>query len=291
MLLKIKKYFQRKFRKNTLKYIETEDNFVEERYFELYSDSLERKVKVVAFLPPGFSVDKNKLYPIILFNDGQDMERLEMKSCLEQMYDEKAMQPKLVFGIYAGDRIHEYGTALKMDYAQRGSKAGAYSQFLLEQFLPYVYQNFPCKMGPLNQSIAGFSLGGLSAFDMAWNHSDVFGQVGVFSGSLWWRSKEFDETDPDADRIVHDLVAESKAVKDLRFWFQTGTNDETSDRNNNGVIDAIDDTLDLIAILKKVGYQESVIHYEEVEEGEHKPETWGAVMPLFLKFIDQNSVR
>jgi len=270
MLLKIKKYFQRKFRKKNSFSIKTEDNSVEERYFELYSDFLERKVQVVVFLPPYFKNDKNRSYPIVLFNDGQDMERLDMKDCLEKMYKNKELEPKLVFGIYAGDRMHEYGTASQV-----------------EQLLPYIHQNFPCKTGPSNQSMAGFSLGALSAFDLVWNHSKVFGLVGVFSGSLWWRSKEFDEADPDANRIVHEFVSKSEQRKGLRFWFQVGTNDEECDRNNNGVIDAIDDTLDLIAILKQLGYKDAAIHYEEVDGGEHHPGTWGRVMPLFLKFIDQ----
>lgn len=287
MLLKIKKYFQRKFRKIGEVPTETEDNSADEQCFELYSNLLKRKVKVVTYLPPEFKERKNKKYPIILFNDGQDMKRLEMKNCLEQMYQNKELKPKLVFGIYAGDRMYEYGTALQSDYAGRGSKAKAYSHFIIEQLLPYITQNFPCKTGPKNQSIAGFSLGGLSAFDIAWNHSEVFGQVGVFSGSLWWRSKEFDESDPDANRIVHDFVSKGEQKEGLHFWFQAGTNDEECDRNNNGVIDAIDDTLDLIARLKKIGYKDSAIHYEEVEGGEHHPGTWGAVMPLFLKFVDR----
>ena len=37
----------------------------------------------------------------------------------------------------------------------------------------------------------------------------------------------------------------------LKFWLEAGTKDEAADRNNNGIIDAIDDTLDLITALKR----------------------------------------
>ena len=36
----------------------------------------------------------------------------------------------------------------------------------------------------------------------------------------------------------------------LKFFFECGALDETKDRNNNGIIDSIDDTLDLIDELK-----------------------------------------
>ena len=40
----------------------------------------------------------------------------------------------------------------------------------------------------------------------------------------------------------------------MKFFFECGTADEKEDRNENGVIDSIDDTLDLIATLKNKGY-------------------------------------
>jgi enterochelin esterase family protein len=58
--------------------------------------------------------------------------------------------------------------------------------------------------------------------------------------------------------------------------------DETSDRNGNGIIDSIDDTLDLIKELKQIGYADDDIRYINDEEGKHDVETWGKAMPQFL---------
>jgi hypothetical protein len=63
-----------------------------------------------------------------------------------------------------------------------------------------------------------------------------------------------------------------------------GTQDETSDRNKNGVIDAIDDTLDLIATLREIGCSEEDLSYLELEGGRHEPATWAQVMPDFLRW-------
>src|SRR6185295_18081017 len=93
-------------------------------------------------------------------------------------------------------------------------------------------------------AIAGFSLGGLSAFDIGWSHPEWFQRIGVFSGSLWWRTRAYEDGyNETRHRIMHNVVRSSTYKKGLKFWFQAGTLDETADRNQNGVIDSIDDTL------------------------------------------------
>jgi predicted alpha/beta superfamily hydrolase len=186
-----------------------------------------------------------------------------------------------VVGVHAGEaRMQEYGIAGRPDYQNRGSRAGAYSHFLLQELLPFIERNYRPEKP---YSYAGFSLGGLAAFDIVWKHPDLFHQAGIFSGALWWRAKPFDPDNPDADRIVHQMVDQDPPRKGLRFWFQTGTHDEVSDRNNNGVIDSIDDTLDLIRVLKKKGGAlPQDLYYLEVEKGRHHPETWAKVLPDFL---------
>jgi enterochelin esterase-like enzyme len=64
-----------------------------------------------------------------------------------------------------------------------------------------------------------------------------------------------------------------------------GTEDETADRNNNGIIDAIDDTLTLMQALQEKGKEElKDFTYVEVEGGKHEPETWSKVLLDFLKW-------
>ena len=43
--------------------------------------------------------------------------------------------------------------------------------------------------------------------DIVWNHAHEFNTVGVFSGSLWWRSKGYtDNYDDDKHRIIHEKI-------------------------------------------------------------------------------------
>ena len=231
------------------------------------------------YLPPAYDKSTKPLR-ILFLNDGQDAEALQLMTRLKVTYQKSRLQPFMLVAIPAMDRMHTYGVGSQADYKGRGSKARPYSLFITKELLPALRKKYRVSDVPQAHSFAGFSLGGLSALDIVWNNPDIFGQAGVFSGSLWWRSEEFDAKFPDANRIMHSLIKKGPKKTSLRFWFQTGTLDEKEDRNNNGVIDSIDDTQDLMAILRQLGYRD--IEYVEVEGGEHNPQTWGRVLPQFL---------
>ena len=256
------------------------------KHLNVPSKYLERGVKVDVFLPPQYSRDKKQRYPTIYFNDGQDMLALGMYDTLTKLYSEKSLPHCIIIAIYCNEnRINEYGTALEIDYKNRGNKAREYANFVIHELVPLMRAEYRCRHEAAQNTFAGFSLGALSALDIAWANPSVFSRIGVFSGALWWRSKAWTPEDPDGGRIMHDIICNSTYQKGMKFWFEVGTNDEESDRNNNGVIDAIDDTRDLIDELVVLGYRpHEDIKYEEIEGGEHNPQTWGAIMPVFLRW-------
>ncbi|GAB3786255.1 hypothetical protein GCM10028818_49340 [Spirosoma horti] len=249
----------------------------------LQSVPLNRTVHLTIILPPSYQTTK-VAYPVLYLNDGQDLPRLHMTGILDSLYQKMAIRPFVLVAIHAGDRIQEYGTAARADYMNRGSKAALYTDFVLTELLPYIKKHYRIRTEPGQSVFAGFSLGGLSAFDIVFHHPERFSRAGVFSGSFWWRSKSTaDGYRDETDRIMHDLVRKGTYHANLKFWFETGTEDETSDRNNNGIIDAIDDTTDLMDELVKKGYQrDQTIRYVELEGGKHNQETWSAIMPDFL---------
>ncbi len=253
--------------------------------FTKRSLQLARKVQIVVYLPPNYYSNRKQNFPLIIFNDGQDFERLNVENVLKNVYAEGTMRPAIVVGICADShRVLEYGTAACEAYNGFGSMANRYTRFIMSELVPYLRSKYRITDTVADRIIAGFSLGGLSALDIAWSHSEMFGKVGVFSGSLWWRHTAFREENPDADRIMFEVIERSEKREGLKFWFQTGTNDEESDRNNNGVIDAIDDTYDMMRLLHQKGYADEDMFYREVDGGQHNPDTWGAVMPEFLQW-------
>lgn len=248
---------------------------------EIESEFLQRKVTLECFLPT--SVRNPSSLNLLLINDGQDMEKLGLALILENLMAQKQIKPLLCVAIHAGDRIMEYGTAGTLDAMGRGYKAQLYTRFIFDELIPFIQAEYLIPSFR-EKSFAGFSLGALSALDIVWNHPGEFTKAGVFSGSLWWRTKNMDEGyNEDTDRIMHARIRNGAYSPGLKFFFEAGALDETMDRNHNGIIDSIDDTLGLIEELIKKGYDASKdIHYVELQDGRHDVATWAQAMPKFL---------
>ncbi|PZR02961.1 MAG: esterase [Flavobacterium psychrophilum] len=260
------------------------EHCIQKTELTILSTHLDREVQVDIYHPEPYNADGYP--PLLLINDGQNMDELDLVGIMDKGFSENQFRPFVAVAIHAGEaRKREYGTAGHPDYLNRGDLAGAYTRFVFEECLPLVRRSQPWPEFS-EKVFAGFSLGGLSALDIVWAHPQEFSAVGVFSGSLWWRNlAQTDKAyDDDKNRIMHQLVRHGQAAPWLRFFFETGTLDETSDRNNNGIIDSIDDTLDMIGELKAKGYSDQQIRYMELADGKHDIATWGRAMPEFLQW-------
>jgi iron(III)-enterobactin esterase len=246
----------------------------------LPSSYLNRQVKIDCYLP--FGITPGEPVQLLLINDGQNLPAMHFQIILEKMLP--SIQSLFVVGITAGEeRKQEYGTAGIPNFRGEGSKATEYTHFILEELLPFLKTQFHSQ--PIGEkAFAGFSLGGLSALDIVWQHPEIFNRAGVFSGSLWWRTKALDKGyEEDKDRIMHQKIREGEYKKGLKFFFECGTADEKNDRNHNGKIDSVEDTEDLINELAKKGYSLSGdIHYLLIEGGKHNEVTWAKALPEFL---------
>ena len=256
----------------------------------IHSLYLEREVTVDFYLPMNVS-DPSQM-SLLLINDGQNMEEMGLETILSQLLKNDkaghpAIRPILCVAIHTGkERRMEYGIASQTDYLGRGARADRYTSFIMQELLPYIHKTYKVKQFA-GKAFAGFSLGGLTALDIVWNHPETFTKVAVFSGSLWWRNidQNSEEYNDDMHRIMHQIIRKGSYHPKLRFFFQSGNMDETNDRNNNGIIDSIDDTVDLIAELITKGYhRERDIFYLELAEGRHDIATWGKAMPVFLEW-------
>ena len=249
----------------------------------LKSVYLKRNVELVVFLPGDLS--GNQELNLLLLNDGQDYAELKIQETLFDLYSRDKVGPVAVLAIKASkERLQEYGVVGKPDFLNRGTKAEAYNDFIVNELFSQIQEivGFPITG---TRAFAGFSLGGLSAFDIAWNNHGLFDKVGVLSGSFWWRDKDLKDGYTDANRIMHQVIRETEAKPDLKFWLMTGTEDEKADRNKNYIVDSIDDTIDIIKELLNKGYKrpDDICYYEMVG-GEHNITTWSKALPAFLQW-------
>lgn len=248
---------------------------------DVVSEHLGNARPIYVYLPPDYPANTGQSYPVLYLNDGQDREALRLHEALARLTQAGRIRPIVAVAIPANeDRLHEYGTAVAPNAQGLGTRAAAYGNFVMEEVRPLIEERFRVGRGVF---FLGASLGGLSAFDIAWNHPESFDGVGVFSGSFWWRAATDETRTAPGERIAHATARTSEYRPGFRFWFQAGTRDEVSDRDGNGVIDAIQDTRELIDELTCLGYEEGRdVTYVEVPGGRHDWETWAGVLPDFL---------
>ncbi|PZP45555.1 MAG: esterase [Pseudopedobacter saltans] len=257
----------------------------EKEKIQLTSRNLDRIVDVDFYFPN--KIPFGTKVEMLLFNDGQILEEMNFLSILSDFYKKNRTTLLIVIGIHANaKRLLEYGTSDIPNVKGEGALAKNHMQFIMNELIPFCFKRYPF-VDNIQANIAGFSLGGLSAFDIAWEKGRFFNKVGVFSGSFWWRSRELLSPyyNNDTDRIMLNKINQTNTnLYPHEFFFECGTMDETSDRNQNGIIDSIDDTQDIIKALTDKGYANDTIQYYEIENGKHDVPTWKDAMPIFLEW-------
>jgi predicted alpha/beta superfamily hydrolase len=174
---------------------------------KLHSYLLDRKVKVDLYLPSDIADCRFTLF----LNDGQDAGQLNLVATLTELFSKGGGIIRFaVVAIHANEyRMQEYGVAGHPDFKNRGNRATKYSDFVVRELTPFLQKEYGLMNEDHENVFAGFSMGGLSALDISWNHPELFSRVGVFSGSLWWRTMNTGTAKDDASRIMYRRLAES----------------------------------------------------------------------------------
>jgi enterochelin esterase family protein len=242
--------------------------------------------RVTVYVPAGYDASRPQPYPLLIALDGQTMPQWRLGEAINALVGAGAIEPVVVAAVPASaERMDEYGTAGLLDYAGRGRHAKALQELLAGEVLPWMRDHYRVSRDAAGTGIFGASLGGLSAFDTAWRRPQLFGIAGIFSGSLWWRADNASVAAQQASRIPHRLVREARIRPSLRLWFAAGTRDEAADRDGNGVIDAIQDTTELVDQLVARGFvRGDNVVYHEIAGGEHHESTWARALPEFLRW-------
>lgn len=278
-------------------------------------------INVTVYLPPGYATSQER-YPVLYANDGQDMDAVGLADTLATLYARHAIGPVIVVAVdMLKDRAAGYGL---FDRQRRrsvvggsrigpiGARAYDYSAWLATDLVPYVDAHYRTQPSASQRTMLGWSLGALNAFCLGWQYPDVFGRVGAFSPSFWLAADRSDARAVESSRLAQAMVAASKVRPPVRFWFAVGGREETSDRNGNGTIDAVEDLTDLIngfhapdgssrSGLRQLGFRIDMngpdkaapsddVVFQRVPDGEHNQATWKRMLPPFLIWAYGSSV-
>ncbi len=185
---------------------------------------LNRYRRIWIYLPASYQKEKNKLYPVLYMQDGQNLFNDQTAAFhVEWGVDEclDTLEPQLhkefiVIGIYndSTKRINEYDPYDDDKYGK--GEGNQYLDFIANTLKPYVDKNFRTLKDANHTIIAGSSMGGLISMYALVKYPEVFGGAGIFSPAFWI-----------APQIYTD-VANAKWQKNFQIYFYAG--EKESDR-------------------------------------------------------------
>lgn len=174
--------------------------------------SLERTRTLRVYLPPSYTSDSSKFYPVIYMHDAQNlfddatsfMGEWQVDESMDKIANQTGFEA-IVVGIdnSAEHRINEYSA---WDHAKYGVGQGRlYMQDIVDVVKPFIDQTYRTKSDGSNTAIMGSSMGGLISHFAIHEYPEVFGKAGIFSPSYWYSTKVYQEVIDKPIKSSHDL--------------------------------------------------------------------------------------
>lgn len=202
---------------------------------EVYSSELDNTRDLFVYLPAAYFAKPSVPLGVLYMQDGFNVFRnplatfgsWDVDATGDQLFAAGLAEPVIVVGIDTSDRVNEY-IPIPVNLRADGSgelvdaKLDAYRDFLCGTIKPLIDGRYRTRPERDHTAMAGSSLGGLSAFYIAWTRPDVFSRVGAFS-SYW--AGNHDQWPPHDYATVRDLIAANAddiAPADLRIYLDSG---------------------------------------------------------------------
>lgn len=227
---------------------------------DFVSPQLSNSRKLRIFLPPSYSRNQTRRYPVLYMHDGQNLFDARTASygtewgideTVDRLVRQGAVEEVIVVGIdNTPDRIAEYTPCC--DPKHGGGKLGAYQAFIVDTVKPYVDRTWRTRPGRESTAIMGSSLGGIASFLIAQNKPDVFSMAGGVSSSFWWNQGA--------------MISAPAARVPVRFYLDAGTDK-----------DGLEDTTKVRDAMLAQGYRHGADLFYHVGQGaSHNEKSWAA---------------
>jgi predicted alpha/beta superfamily hydrolase len=236
---------------------------------------------VTVWLPPGYTLNPDRHYPVFYLHDGQNIfdprtafggHPWYCDETAERLIRQKKVRPMILVAVgNTPDRIKEYGPSRKRPGVADLSKN--YGRFLVEELKPFVDSRYRTLKEPVDTAVGGSSMGGLISLYLARWHPGVFGLCAALSPSLWYNREAFLRT----------VRARSGWLKDHKIWLDFGTREGM---NPAGMQAGLNRTRELAAAFRDLGLKDDRdFKYEEIEGGTHSESAWAARFDRVLLFL------
>lgn len=264
--------------------------------FELTSKVFGNTRTIRILLPPEYHDYKNldRQYPVLYLNDGLMVfdsagPGLRIEEIIFKLYKENQLPPMIVVGIDNGactdkttneiaDRANEF-----LPYPDAGflpnhtykpeppdPQGKKYPDFLINEVIPRLKQNYRIKSGQQNTAIGGFSYGGVSALYTVITKPGYFGKLILESTPLWIGPH-------------YELIEDAKKSQQwpAKVYIAAGTNETDEEAFNN---EGKKNQELLVSIIKKQS-PDTKIKLMREEGSTHGQDAWRNRLPAALIFL------
>jgi predicted alpha/beta superfamily hydrolase len=241
------------------------------------STHLGNKRSIRVYLPASYNANPQIKYPVLYMNDGQNVigaggpyGSWKTDVAANQLTQANLIKEIIIVGIdNTPNRANEYnytGSGIVVDYGK----------FIAEEVVPFINHEYRTLTGPSNTAITGSSYGGNSALYVGWRHSDVFGNIGVFSSTLVWN-------DFALLKLIQNEIASNK--KNVKLCIYVGDS-EKLDEDGNGLANYAEWTIELAKLFHDNGYVVGKdFIYMIGEKSAHNEAAWAAHIDQPLRFF------
>ena len=222
---------------------------------------LARNHKARVYLPPGYSENRLKRYPVVYMQDGQNLFFPEEAFQGNEWHVDEAVaaldamsliDKVIVVGLYSGER--------EAEYTRPGYES--YGRAVVDELKPAVDAGFRSLSDPAHTMVVGSSLGGVVSFFMAWQWPDVFSTAGCLSSTFGLR-----------DNLVERVLSEEP--RNVRIYLGSGWPEDNYEA-----------TLSMAMALISRGWEpgRNLVHVA-FPGARHHEEAWTARLPLLLQMF------
>ena len=236
---------------------------------------------IVVYLPPDYEKSKDKRYPVLYMQDGQNLfDEATSYQGIEWGLDETAqrlitagkIKPLIIVGVYNSEQRTAEFTPPFSFVSKSDARGDQYAKMLVDEAKLFIDQRYRTLTDRGNTIIGGGSMGGLIALYTAKTHNEVFG--GTIALSPWLRLGD--------KSVVKELVGDGAWLRNSFTYLNMGTEPGHNYPSSDAQA-AIADAEQLVAELEKGGLTQSKqFIYHPIEGGKHNEASWAATAEQVL---------
>jgi predicted alpha/beta superfamily hydrolase len=235
------------------------------------------------WVPPGYSAPENQSrhYPVLYLNDGQNLfdpatayigVDWQVDDAADRLIRDGKIPPLIIVGIDNAqkDRPKEYLPYRSFHPPVMRPQGKRYPEFLLNEVMSFVHQQYRIARGPENTGLGGSSLGAIISLFTAMDRPGIFGRLLLESPSLFISNRQ--------------LLKLSRAFRQWpeRIFIGIGTKEAGSEDRDR---QTVEDVKQLEHILRRADLREDRLRVVIDEGATHSEQEWAKRFPDALSFL------